>query len=63
MSAKRMHVLLVEDNPADADLVEEAFTEANIDCNLFIVRDGAEAIAFLEQLDSDLVRHFGAREK
>ncbi len=56
MSAKRLHVLLVEDNPADADLVEEAFTEANIDCNLFIVRDGAEAIAFLEQLDADLFR-------
>lgn len=56
MSARRPHVLLVEDNPADADLVEEAFTEAQIDCNLAIVRDGAEAIGFIERLDSDLCR-------
>jgi CheY-like chemotaxis protein len=56
MNANKLHVLLVEDNPADADLVEEAFTDAKIDCNLSIVRDGAEAIGFIERLDSDLCR-------
>jgi CheY-like chemotaxis protein len=56
MSGKKLHVLLVEDNPADADLVEEAFSEAEIDCNLAIVRDGAEAIGFIEGLDGDLRR-------
>jgi CheY-like chemotaxis protein len=54
MSEKRPFVLLVEDNPADADLVEEAFAEANIDCQLYILRDGAQAIEFIERLDSGL---------
>jgi CheY-like chemotaxis protein len=52
MSEKRPLVLLVEDNPADAELVEEAFAEANIDCHLSILRDGAQAIEFIERLDS-----------
>ena len=56
MSATRPHVLLVEDNPADADLVEEAFIDAEIDCNLAIMRDGAEALGFIEQLEADLCR-------
>ena len=56
MSAHKPHVLLVEDNPADADLLEEAFTEAQIDCSLAIVRDGVEALGFIEGLDSDLCR-------
>jgi DNA-binding response OmpR family regulator len=54
MSEKRPVVLLVEDNPADADLVEEAFSEAHIDCLLDILRDGAQAIDFIERLDSGL---------
>jgi CheY-like chemotaxis protein len=54
MSEKRPFVLLVEDNQADADLVEEAFAEAKIDCHLSILRDGAQAIAFIERLDSGL---------
>jgi CheY-like chemotaxis protein len=48
----RPFVLLVEDNPADSDLVEEAFAEAHIDCTLSILRDGAQAIEFFERLDS-----------
>jgi CheY-like chemotaxis protein len=54
MSEKRPFVLLVEDNQADADLVEEAFAEAKIDCHLSILRDGAQAIEFIERLDSGL---------
>ena len=46
-------VLLVEDNPADANLVEEAFAEERIDSNLHIVRDGAKAVEFLEKVDRD----------
>ena len=52
MSEKLPLVLLVEDNPADAELVEEAFAEANIACHLAILRDGAQAIEFIERLDS-----------
>lgn len=54
MSGKRPFILLVEDNQADSDLVEEAFAEANIDCHLSILRDGAQAIEFIERLDAGL---------
>ena len=43
---------MIEDNPADANLVEEALVEAELDCDLSIVRDGAQAIEFFERLDS-----------
>jgi CheY-like chemotaxis protein len=46
------HILLIEDNPADADLVEEAFNEAHFVCQLSIMRDGAQAIDFIENLDA-----------
>lgn len=46
------HVLLVEDNPGDADLTREAFREAGLgDVKLSIVWDGAEAISFLRRTD------------
>ena len=37
-----MEVLLVEDNPGDIRLTEEAFKEASLDCNLHVVEDGVE---------------------
>lgn len=42
-------ILLVEDNPADIRLTQEAFKETRIPNKLHIVRDGAEALAFLQQ--------------
>lgn len=47
------HVLLVEDNPADADLVEVAFAEARLDCSLSVIRDGLQAADLIERLDAD----------
>jgi len=47
------NVLLVEDNAADINLVEEALEEAQLDCCLHILRDGVQALAFLEQLDAE----------
>ncbi|MBN2105448.1 response regulator [bacterium] len=44
-----INVLLVEDNPGDIRLTEEAFKEANLECNLNVVEDGVEALAFLNQ--------------
>jgi CheY-like chemotaxis protein len=44
------------DNPADANLVEEALAEAQLDCRLSIVREGAQAIAFIDGLDADTAR-------
>jgi len=42
-------VLLVEDNPADARLAQEALKESRLQLNLHIVRDGVEALEFLFQ--------------
>lgn len=41
------NVLLVEDNPADADLVSEAFESENIPVKLDIVQDGQQAMEYL----------------
>jgi CheY-like chemotaxis protein len=48
-----MTILLVEDNPADAVLVAEAFEEARFDCAITVVHDGEQAVAFLDALDAD----------
>lgn len=45
-------ILLVEDNPADVGLVEEAFREGKLLCDLHVVEDGVQALEFL--------RHQGA---
>ena len=44
-----VEILLVEDNPGDVRLTEEAFREGRIDNNLHVAADGVEALAFLEQ--------------
>ena len=46
---KSITILLAEDNPADARLTEEAFKLGKVNKNLYIVRDGVEAMAFLHQ--------------
>jgi len=48
-NAKPIDILLVEDNPGDADLAKEALSEAKVKNELYWVEDGEEAIAFLEQ--------------
>ena len=44
-------ILLVDDNPADIRLTQEAFKEVKIHSTLHIVRDGAEALSFLQRTD------------
>jgi two-component system, chemotaxis family, response regulator Rcp1 len=48
-SAKAVDILLVEDNPGDVRLAQEALKESKIKNQLFIVEDGVEAMAFLRQ--------------
>jgi CheY-like chemotaxis protein len=55
-TARRMHVLLVEDNPGDADLVIDAVRE--FPCDVSVASDGVEALEFLRKEGP----HAGARE-
>lgn len=49
MSSKKLTVLLVEDEPADAHLVGLAFEEGHVLADLHHVQDGIEAFAFLRR--------------
>jgi len=42
-------ILLVEDNDADVVLTQEAFKEAKVRNDLYVVPDGVEAMAFLRK--------------
>lgn len=44
-------ILLVEDNPADAELIRQGFVECDVSCNLHVVGDGREALEFLHRRD------------
>jgi two-component system, chemotaxis family, response regulator Rcp1 len=56
VSAKSIEILLVEDNPADVRLTQEALREGKVHNNLHIARDGIEALEFLRRQG----RHAGA---
>jgi CheY-like chemotaxis protein len=44
---KPLEILLVEDNPTDAELTTEALREGNLANHLVWVKDGAEALDFI----------------
>ncbi len=46
---KSIDILLVEDNPGDADLAREALQESLRGSRLFVVSDGEKAMAFLRR--------------
>jgi chemotaxis family two-component system response regulator Rcp1 len=48
-NTRPVNVLLVEDNPGDVRLTQEAFKEAKISIKLDVTMDGAEAIKFLRK--------------
>jgi len=52
MPHSRPEILLVDDSPADLDLIQEALCSSGQACRIHTVPDGEEAIAFL--------RHSGA---
>jgi chemotaxis family two-component system response regulator Rcp1 len=45
----RVEILLVEDNPGDIRLIQEAFKEGGISSHLNITRDGEQALSFLRR--------------
>ena len=44
-----IEILLVEDNPGDVRLTQEALKEGKVNNNLYIAYDGTEALAFLRR--------------
>jgi CheY-like chemotaxis protein len=44
-----IEILLVEDNPGDARLTREAFSQGTVRTNMHHARDGEQAIAFLRR--------------
>jgi len=48
-----MQVLLVEDNPGDVRLTQEAFRDANSSVHLHVASDGVQAMAFLRHEGAD----------
>ncbi len=51
MMADSVNILLVEDNPADARLIKEVFKDTKIRNKLYVVKDGVDAMTFLNQKD------------
>jgi len=48
---EQINILLIEDNPGDVRLTQEAFKEGNLNINLEIAIDGVEALNFLNRLN------------
>ena len=46
---KPIEILLVEDNPGDVRLTQEALRDRKVSNNLHVVHDGVEAMAFLHK--------------
>jgi CheY-like chemotaxis protein len=49
MNAQAINILLVEDNPGDAELTKEAFKEGKIANNIEVVVDGEQAMEYLRK--------------
>ncbi len=49
---KSVEILLVEDNPGDADLARDALEKGKVKNNLHVVTDGEAAMAFLNKQGS-----------
>jgi CheY-like chemotaxis protein len=49
LSGQPIEILLVEDNPGDVRLTQEAFKEGKVNNSLNVAGDGVEALAFLRQ--------------
>lgn len=48
-NAKALHVLLVEDNPADVTLLEELLEEGRYHVSLYCLNNGYDALDFLQR--------------
>lgn len=51
-TVRPIHILLVEDNPADVRLAQESLKEAKLLNQMTVVGDGDDALAYLREADS-----------
>lgn len=51
ITQRNCHILLVEDNPVDADLAKRAFTKGGTPIAFEVARDGEEALKFIPKWD------------
>ena len=49
INGRPIEILLVEDNPGDVRLTQEALKEGKVRNNLYIAQDGVEALAYLQR--------------
>lgn len=54
MSISSCHILLVEDNLLDADLIKRALQKVEASINLEIASDGEEAISYLDKWEQGI---------
>jgi len=47
LDARRLRILLIEDNPADVELLKMALRHAQLDFDLTVIDDGADALALV----------------
>ena len=52
--SRKARILVIEDNPADVALLRLALESADVECELTVIEDGAEALEFIRQLESSL---------
>lgn len=43
------HILIVEDNPGDVELLRMAFRRAQLECELMVIGDGQKALAYVQR--------------
>jgi two-component system response regulator len=54
-SNRKAHIVVIEDNPGDVDLLRMALDAAGVDCKLTVIEDGGDAIAALTEGDAAAV--------
>jgi CheY-like chemotaxis protein len=47
MTVEEVEILLIEDNPADVELIMRALRSGNLSNRVYVARDGAEGLDFL----------------
>ncbi len=52
-SARKLQILIVEDNNSDVYLIRKAIEGANLSVDFHIVRDGQQAVQFIDEVAND----------